>query len=167
MSRTDIPAHGFVLVTVDPELAEGGRAAAFDLVRWRLERGRWPIFKNTRCRRQMVPGSRLAFYVAGFGQHAGMIVATATLKAVHVSRRVNAVDPPHFLTDLPDSVLELSEVAFLDPPVSFRDVAPRLSISPKNPRKWGVIVQGGVRALSEKDWRLVFRQEVGRRARLQ
>src|SRR5262249_27447396 len=145
MATTGARPYGFVLVTVDPELEDGGKAAAYDLVRWRLQRASWPIFRNTRCQRLMVAGSPLGFYVAGSRAHAGMIVATATLKGVRISRRASAVDPPNFLTELPDSVLELVAVAFLDPPISFRDVVPRLSICPDNVRKWGAILQGGVR----------------------
>lgn len=143
----------FILVTVDPELSNGRPGVAFDLVQWRLSRHLWPLYKRTRNRTAIAAGARVAFYVGGSRRLAGNIIATANAQDL---RRQTDVDPPNVLSDPASIVLSLHEVRQLKVPIRFRDVLPDLSIAPKNMSKWGVVLHGGSRRLTDADWAKLF-----------
>ena len=151
------PAFGFLLVTVDPTLNSGRKGCAWHLVRDRLTAGRWPLFERTPGRGQIAAESRVAFYVGGRDKYAGSVVAIATVaRKVSWSAARGRIDPPRFDTELPEQVLTLSGLQYLHPSVSFRETLPRLTFCPVNMQKWGAVLLGGVRALSEVDWGLLF-----------
>lgn len=150
---------GFLLVTTDPETVSGSRGAAVDLVRYRIKRGLWPIYRNTRGRHAMVPGRRLAFYIAGTNSQglAGKIIATATIGRVSERKySLESIDPEKYITDSPALVLHLADVSWLEQPLDFRSLLSELSFCPANMQKWGAVLQGGSRALSEPDWKVLF-----------
>lgn len=154
--------YGFLLVTADPTLESGRKGSAWDLVRARLDARLWPMYKNTRSREAIqTPGARLAFYVGGVGEKAGSIVATAAVERVLPPARLpRVVDPRQFLTDIPSLVLALRDVMIIANPVRFRDVLPLLTVKKPERGSWGILLQGGARALNEADWRtLVGRAE--------
>jgi hypothetical protein len=150
-------AYGYLLVTADPALESGRTGSAWELVRARLDSGLWPIYKNTRYRAAMQsPGTRLAFYVGGQRENAGAVMATALVEKVVPATRVpRPVDPARFLTDAPHITLVLRNVRTIIKPVMFKDVLPQLSIKPPARGSWGIVLQGGARALTERDWLLL------------
>jgi predicted RNA-binding protein len=152
----DVP-FGFLLVTADPALVSGRTGSAWDLVRARLEARLWPIYRSTRSRAAIQnPGARLAFYVGGQSENAGLVAATALVqKVVPAGRSPRLVDPQIYLTDIPFLVLALRDVLLIDRPVKFRDVLPKLSMKAPTRGSWGILLQGGARALNEEDWRLL------------
>lgn len=147
----------YLLVTTDPVLAGTGmqKSDAYTLVMKRLERRQWPIYEKTRLRENMVPGVRVAFYVAGKREHRGEIVATATVQGRR-DVRAQRTDPPEYLTEQPDLILELDSVEILPRPVVLREFVPKLSFCPKDLKNWGSALQGGVRRLTDRDWALLF-----------
>lgn len=150
---------GILLVTSAPPLVNGRVGSALDLVRARLAAKVWPIYRHTRSRNTLrIPGIRLAFYVAGQGELAGYIVATAAVeKELPSSRTARPTDPPQYLTDVPSIVLALKDIHLLAEPVCFPDVLPRLSLNPgAKVRSWGIVVQGGARPLTRADWGVLF-----------
>ncbi len=155
---TEQPAGGFLLVTMDPLGTRGGRTPAASLVRDRLALGRWPLYECTKNRSAVVAGSRVALYVGGGGPDAGRIVAVA-----RVARKLHSstpIDPPRYLTERPAYCLVLEQVTYLTPKIDFRERLPLLSFSPKNQQKWGIVLMGGCRALSEADWNLLINAPV-------
>lgn len=151
---------GFLLVTIDPPTTRGGSGLAWNLVEARIEKGMWPIYANTRNRRRFEPGKRLAFYVGGARKHAGEIVATAVIRSIDSRSGSRAsVDPDRYLTDLADQVLRIEDVQYLDPPVLLKAKIGRMSFAPANMTRWGVVLMGGCRALSEADWGVLFAAE--------
>lgn len=147
--------YGFLLVTADPAMESGNRGSAWELVRARLASRLWPIYRNTRSRALLqTPGSRLAFYVSGQGEKGGTVVATAVVERVlPQTRSPRVVDPSQYLTNVPYLVLELTEVAMIPKPVAFRDALPLLSVKAPARGSWGILLQGGARALNETDWK--------------
>lgn len=128
-------------------------------MRLRLESQQWPLYDRTPNRSRIVPGVCVAFYVGGTGPEAGTIVATATVKERRNFRPgSDPIDPKGYLTERPSIVLSLSDLAWLDPPVAFREVLPDLTICPKNLSKWGAVLMGGARAISHGDWNKLFGQ---------
>jgi hypothetical protein len=146
--------HGFILVTVDPRTSGARVGRAWNLVKSRLDAGLWPIFEATANQGRLVEGARLAFYVGGTRTHARHIVATAEVDSkVAWSYGKGSIDPPHYVTEPPAAALRLRRVTFLDPPVDFLAALPGLGMKPRNMKKWGVVLMGGCRAVTEADWR--------------
>lgn len=105
----------------------------------------------------MRPGQRVAFYVGGRGPSGGTVVATAIVEGVDPARRAGPrVDPAKYLTDEPVIVLRLRDLVELETPVPFRDALPLLSFRPRNLDKWGIILHGGSRGMTEGDWEILF-----------
>lgn len=142
------------MITTDPELVRGGQGYAWRLVDARLSLGIWPLYKNTRNRKQMKEGDRLAFYVGGSREYHGTIVATATIAAKNDCR--GPIDPDRYLTDFPNQTLILKDVERLEDPVDFRSKLDDLSFKPKNMTKWGIVLMGGCRSLQRGDWDSLF-----------
>ncbi len=144
--------YGFLLVTSDPTVTGGERGIAYELVRERLERKRWPLYERTRNRDRIKEGARVAFYVAGTRKHGGCVVAMAEVAEAKRYHRTERTDPPEYMTEAPSIVLELKNVRELNPPVTFQERLPLLSFRPKDLRKWGNLLQGGTRAIGKADW---------------
>ncbi len=156
--KEDSPYYGFVLVTTDPMMKDGEIGSAFELIEARLEKAQWPLYERTRYRSSIIEGARVSFYVAGTRQVKGHIVATARVSQVKGFRYgQNLVDPESFLTDRPHTVLELGTIARLREPIDLRNRIQELTICPENPKNWGSVLQGGVTALGEADWKQLFR----------
>lgn len=148
---------GFILVTSDPDLLSGTRGTAYLLAKARLDSGLWPIYARTANRARLVPGAPLAFYIAGTKRNSGMIVATARVRDRREGHQIRGpVDPEKYMTDQPATVLELEDVRYLKTPLEFRTKLKLLSFRPKNLTKWGTILMGGCRAVSEPDWNVLF-----------
>jgi hypothetical protein len=145
------------MVTVDPSTTQGRRGYAWHLVRDRLAGGRWPLFDNTPNKALIQAGAPLAFYVGGTDKHAGTIVALASVgQKVNWSAGRTRIDPARYDTEAPTQALVLAGLKYLHPPVSFKDALPKLTICPSNMQRWGVVLMGGVRGISEADWRTLF-----------
>lgn len=67
-----------------------------------------------------------------------------------------ALDCEDFLNPDPSSIIQLASVKALERPVRLLDVLAKLDCRPKNLRKWGVIVIGGARKISEADYRRIL-----------
>ena len=117
----DDPAHGFLLVAVDPPRVSGGFGFAWNLVEARLKQLRWPIYGRTRNRRRLKPAKHLAFYVGGTRKRGGEVGAVAVINRVEswsVGR--GAIDPECYMIDFADQVLYLRGVEYLDRPYGSR-----------------------------------------------
>ena len=148
---------GFLLVTTDPRTTRGTRGTAWKLVQHRLAQKRWPLYANTRNRRAVAEGARIAFYVGGRRKFNGMVVATAIVdRKAEWSSSKGPIDPDVYVTDLADQVLFLRAIAYLEEPVLFRRLVDRMTFRPSNPQRWGVVLMGGCRSLQLADWRWLF-----------
>jgi hypothetical protein len=140
-TRDHLGAH-FLMITADPDLANGDTGDALALVNYRLRGAKWPIYRNTRHRDRIRGGDWVAFYVGGQRASHGYVIGFAQVaEVVEWGRDRPRVDPSNALTD-----------PVLAAPVRFRDALTRLSFCPPNLRKWGAVVMGGCRFLSFTDW---------------
>ena len=149
--------YGFILVTTDPKIGFRLKGSAYDLVKARLATSKWPLYSNTKNRARLVEGARVAFYVGGERLNGGKIVATAVVSGL--TPFAGRIDPPEFLTDDANFVLDLEQVHWLEPKIDFKSKVTQLSFCPKNTRSWGSVLMGGARALKEEDWGIVFSVE--------
>lgn len=141
----------FILVTKDSFDENSRPITAFNLIKLRLKHNKWPIYPQTRCRSQFKAGNEVLFYVGGFNQECGNIVAGAKIRSTskRASDDVFDEEPPLFY-------LEFQDVNFLSIPINFKEKVKLLSFYPKNEKKWGVVLMGGCRKISEEDWKIIL-----------
>ena len=60
--------------------------------------------------------------------------------------------------DTVEFFLSFDSLDFFETPVLFKDVLPKMSFCPSNITKWGVVLIGGVRYLSDRDFKILTNQ---------
>ncbi len=122
--------------------------------------GLWPLWSGTRCKHMVSVGHQLLIYAAGFEKYGKCVIGTARVQsldewkdAAHKNRY------PLMLDGIPEKVLIFDDVSLFDVPVDLRTKLDTLSFVPKNKKKWGVAMMGGMRSLSEADYATIIDQE--------
>lgn len=143
----------FLLIKQADYSVDGDKINAHAAARMLLDAGRWPLWTHTPCKRQVQAGDRLAVYLSGQGNRT--VVATATVKEKLPWKSAMMRTYPLGLGGIPEFVLILSDVSDLKTPVRIADCLDALSfIDPAQP-KWGVRLMGGMRSLTDADFRLL------------
>ena len=109
----------------------------------RLEKGQWPIYKNTGNRSKLKKGDSVVFYLGGLRNKKFMGTATLT----------SGVEP-----DGEDFAVGLSKVDIWKSPVFVPSILGSLDFVP-NKRNWGAYFQGGVVWLSKKDYNTILEKK--------
>jgi hypothetical protein len=149
----------FLFVTTDSQTRSGDRAPASRVADFRLQIGEWPLYKNTRNKKSLQPGHRVLIYLGGRSATAGVVIATATVQDIRAVRSPrDSREVAEFLTDYPSSIMRLTDVMRLPATVQLRRVVPQLECCPKNMQKWGIILHGGVRQLSDYDYDFIVKE---------
>jgi len=100
----------------------------------------------------MAMGDEILIYIAGQKSNRQKFVAKARIANIHKPKPIRRGDDPIEVMDS-DSFLMLSlgNVEFI-PPVDIKEIAERLDFFPKNNPKWGAVLMGGSRKISERDY---------------
>ncbi len=153
--RRSQPINHFLLITAAPEYLGEKRYTADDVITWRLKHLAWPLYGRTRNKQGFQPSDKLLFYAGSKKPGGGFVTHAAEVAAVKPNYN-EALDCEDFLNPDPSSIIQLTSVEALQTPVRLLDVLATLDCRPKNLRKWGVIVIGGARKLSEDDYRRIL-----------
>jgi hypothetical protein len=144
----------YIFVAIDAEDFSGASVAANDIAMGRIEKGLWPLFARTRCRRLIKAGDKVLIYIGGRKKNATKIIASCDVTAIKgAGRRSKTIDPVDVLTDAPASIVQLGNTKLFKQPTDFRMVLDKLEICPMNKTKWGSILIGGVRKISNNDYK--------------
>jgi len=139
----------YLMVAADVEDMEGRPVLASEVVKYRLHRKVWPLYKNTPNRKAMSTGDKLAFYIAGQGAGSRHIIATGSVIGIDHSVRSGAYEHSEWLTETPTSVIHIGSVRWLTPPLDFKANLILLGYNIEG-RRWGHILQGGVKRMSPR-----------------
>lgn len=150
--RQDSPSK-YILITKDSFDNNSRPIIALNLIKLRLQHNRWPIYPRTRCRSQFKVGDEILFYVGGVNVESGNIIAKARISSTNkkVEEDIFGEEPPIFY-------LEFSGLEFLKVPIDFKKKVKELSFFPSNEKKWGVVLMGGCRKISNEDWVKIFQK---------
>ena len=108
----------------------------------RLNDKKWPLFPNTRYKKQLNIGDGIVFYKAGMaGQR---FLGTCTI----ASR-------PYRIEGKMDSFLDLEDIHVWDDHKSIRPLIKKLDFI-GDKVNWGISLQGGVIKISSSDYRRIF-----------
>lgn len=152
----------FMMVATDPDIASPSsnssstRGSAYELTMHRLRQKYWVLYKGTRLKRYISPKTKLLFYIGGTKKLHHFVVASATVKRVEIwGANRGFVDPIDYLTDPPTEVLKLEDIEIASDPKYLKEQLRNLSFCPRNPKYWGVVLQGGCTGLTRSDWKIL------------
>jgi hypothetical protein len=138
----------YILVANKVESADDGYIPALEIVQRRLGAGRWPLFKNTPHQKDVEAGDQALVYLAGHGEQ--RFVAVSIIMGVEHARGYEA-DGLDALTNAPFQQLRLADTAWLSQPVPITSIKEQLDFVPKGTRKWGCVLQRGMKRISDRD----------------
>jgi hypothetical protein len=143
----------YILVANRVDSAAGGYIPAPEIVARRLAAGRWPLFKNTPHQREVTPGDQLFVYLAGHNER--RFVARCTAGTVEPARGFDA-DGDDALTNAPFQQLLLVDPHWFPKPIPISAVKDQLAFVPKGTRKWGCVMQRGIKKISNADAEIIL-----------
>lgn len=143
----------YILVANKVDSAMGGYIPAREIVERRLAAGRWPLFKNTPHQREVKPGDQLLVYLAGDKER--QFVALCTAGSVEPARDFEA-DGEDALTNAPFQQLLLLETRWFRKSLPISSVKEQLNFVPKGTRKWGCVLQRGIKKISDADAKIIL-----------
>ena len=97
-------------------------------------------------------GARVLFYISN-KKPGPQIIAKAEISSIS-NPRSGGTDPDAEAAI--HSILEFKDIERLDAPVDFKVALETLSFAPKNMKKWGVVVLGGCRYISDEDYKKIL-----------
>ncbi len=147
----------YLLMKRDGFTASGELVSASESALALLDIGFWPLFKQTPCRRMVKPGQKALIYLAGRGKGCQRVIASVTIDSIaEWSKRIHAKQYPLMLDDEPNLVLNFSDIQIFKTPVRIKNHLNNLDLVPKqNPAKWGMAMVGGMKSLSDNDYRIL------------
>jgi len=139
----------FLLIKKDGFSAKGMLLDAETCAKKILDVKFWPLWPRTRNKHNLNAGDEVLVYLAG----TCVIYAKARIKQIDTWNRQYKKDYPLMLLDgEPNKVLVLEKIEILKEPVKVKEKLNKLSFIPKNTKKWGVTMMGGVRQLQHPDY---------------
>ena len=145
----------FLLIVSRAEGLDGKWVPAKEMASRRLEAKQWGLYSNTRCRREIAVGDEIIVYLAGTGLDTRHFVAKAVIAIINRTVKEYKGDGGDVLTDRPTSILELEHIEWFKNPVSIYSIKEKLNFIPKNNPKWGCVLQGGARKITQTDRDLI------------
>lgn len=144
----------FILAVSDAEHYSGCKIPAFEVAKDRISKGRWPIYANTRNRKVIAEGDLCMIYIGGEKEMSGHFYCEFTIEKIDNGRRMSLVDDEDILTDAPDRVIQIKCLEIYDYPMRAKPTLKKMSFFPKNESRWGVVLMGGCRKLSNSDYEI-------------
>ena len=148
----------YILICMDGTDADGRLLRAAAVARNRIGAKLWPIYSGTRNRTDIKVGDRFVVYIGGQREHAQEFVSTGFVAGMELPSESRRADSPNLNEVGPPAHawLRLMDIRDLEPAVSVRPLLDSLSFVPKNRKRWGVALMGGVRRISDDDLKLIL-----------
>jgi hypothetical protein len=155
LPRGDLPQQEyFILVAADSYGENGDPVSAYDAAFSRLKAGRWPIYERTRHRKDFKSGDRIVVYIAGDKKAKQSFIASGQILMIEEVNRMRSRLVDSSSGHAIKSYIVLNELKFLNP-VSIHSKKENLEFFPVDNKKWGTILMGGVRKISEGDYGVI------------
>lgn len=136
----------FILLTSD------SNKHAEEILAQRLKSKIWEIYDKTNLRNQLEEKSKVIFYLAGSGPNSQHFVGEAIIdKIVHANSKYSEE-----ANTMIHSTLHFEKILNYKVPISIKKIMNNLTFI-TNPAKYGTAINGGVRRISEKDYKIIFK----------
>lgn len=152
--------NNFILIASCLLSHKYGEMTGYDVTEYRLDDCIWPLYKYTRNRRIIRENDNLLIYIAGRSQYGRCFVAKATVAEVlnFNPRQHRSYYEPSYI--VPEKMIKLKDIEWFSKPVDIIGLLDQLAIIPSNKKKWGCIMHGGCRKLSNKDYNLILESAI-------
>ena len=149
----------YLLITTGLERFSGWKRPASSVAMRRLKLGKWPLYERTAFKAHIRSGDRVLIYLGGSRSPTGVVYGKATVGRNALWTKSGPYQEyADTICERPWSVLDLFNSEVFDAPVDFRSLLPHLDCRPKNLRKWGVVVLGGLKSITEHDYEKIISQ---------
>ncbi|MEH6697273.1 MAG: hypothetical protein V7672_01100 [Brevundimonas sp.] len=148
------PGH-YVFVASDTYEDNGRRVPAHETVERRLKELRWPIYSSTRHKTHLRPGDHVAVYLAGMGANRQCFVAKAVIKNITSATRAQKYS--ELIGAEVELIVELEQVSAIEPAKPILSISKELSFFPIGNPRWGPILMGGCRRISNEDYGVIVK----------
>ncbi len=142
----------FLLNTANGYDELGLPVKAYSIFERRISDNTWYLYDNTRNRNAITKGASMVFYVSD-EEIGGAIWGSATVKEKKIQKNSRLLRSDIYTVH---STLSFENIKLLKCPISFKSLLPELSFCPKNMSRWGVIVLGGTRRISDEDYEIIL-----------
>jgi predicted RNA-binding protein len=146
----------YILTTTDAHhiAFERKKVDAFSIANTRLDKMKWPIYRRTSNKENIIPGDFCLIYIGGSKNLSKNIIAFSTVDQVIDDN--TPVDNLDILTDYPEKILSFKNIYRFEKPVSFKKLLNDLEFVSKNRKYWGVFLQGGCKKICDHDFNLIL-----------
>lgn len=151
---TGAPNH-YILVAADAYRESGSVIGGYDTASRRLAKRRWPIYETTRHRKDLKPADRVVIYIAGSRWAKQSFIASAYISTIETTGRLIEEGIEGSLGQSIWSFLVLDNIHKFEAPIKIKDIATHLDFFPVDNKKWGTILMGGARKISEHDFQVI------------
>jgi len=143
----------FILITNDQSSLTGSTVHAIKIVKFRLTKGSWPIYPDTKSRDKIKVNDKCIIYIAGRWEHRQSFVSYITVKAIRESKySSNHLEEDELRLSTPTPIKNLIfEPTDILKPIFIKDVMKKLEYTKKVTGRWGTLFMGGVKVISNKD----------------
>jgi hypothetical protein len=135
----------------------GEALRADELVEFRLNVKQWPLYEKTRNRFALSPDDRLIFYCGGKRSGGTIFGYGRVLDVVPLANKLLIDECRLTIGPTPKSMIILTDTNKFKTKVFLRTIVSQLECYPKNSNKWGMILQGGCRKISDHDWNYIIK----------
>jgi predicted RNA-binding protein len=148
----------FILITNDQSSLSGSTVPAIKIVKFRLTKGSWPIYPGTKSKDKIKVNDKCIIYIAGRLEHRQNFVSYITVKAIRESKySSNNVEENELRLSTPMPIKTLIfEPTDILKPIYIKDIMKKLDFTKKASTKWGTLMMGGVKIISNNDSRLLL-----------
>ena len=136
----------FILLTSDSD------QIAKNILDNRLKKKQWEIYDKTNLRRQLEEKDKVIFYLAGSGPNSQHFVGEAIIDKIVYENSLYSEEANTMI----HSTLHFDQILNYEDPVSIKKIMKKLTFI-KNPDKYGTALNGGVRRISEKDYKVIHK----------
>ena len=142
----------YILVASTADGINGKRISSYDMMRHRLDKNSWPMFKGTSHMKKIEIGDKVVFYLAGNTKSSQNFVSSAEIQnIVNWDFRDGILDVEDALTPNPEIILKLRNITLFPKAISIRPLVKNLNFI-KKPDFWGLYMQSGCISITEKDF---------------
>jgi hypothetical protein len=148
----------FILITNDQSSLSGSTVPAIKIVKFRLTKGSWPIYPGTKSKDKIKVNDKCIIYIAGRLEHRQNFVSYITVKAIRESKySSNNVEENELKLSTPMPIKTLIfEPTDILKPIYIKDIMKKLDFTKKASTKWGTLMMGGVKIISNNDSQLLL-----------
>jgi len=148
-----------ILITNDQSSLTGSTVTAIEIIKFRLKKGSWPLYPGTKNRDKLKVNDKCFVYVAGKSDFKQNFVSYFVVKAIREFKySSNNLEENELRLSTPTPIKTLIfESTDIFKPIYIKNIMKKLDFTKKASNKWGTLMMGGVKIISNNDTQLLLK----------